>query len=319
MTVFYDFFTIVYGQGEYNSKRKLVLVENGTPLISSKGTERGIYGYFDIPSKFKHVISVPRTGTICHAFYQGNECCIDDNCLVLIPKKELSIQEMIYFTMLIRKERYKYVYGRQVTPKRLGNTIIPNLPQWINELSTKISMTKEPFHGKNLKLTDRKWEYFRYDNDCLFSVLKGSNIRVRDITHDGKIPLISALKHNNGLSGMVNADPQYDSNVIVVVGNGNAGVGEAFYQPSPFCATIDVNILKPKFKLNEFIAMFLICLIRKERYRYNFGRKWNSSRMKKSMIMLPVDSYGKPDWQFMEDYVKSLPYSGNLETKIFHS
>ena len=35
-------------------------------------------------------------------------------------------------------------------------------------------------------------------------------------------------------------------------------------------------------------------------------------RMQKSLIKLPVDSNGKPDWQFMEDYIKSLPYSINL-------
>lgn len=313
MTIFYDFFDIIYGQGEYNSKRDLVPIENGIPLISSKGIDQGIYGYFDIKPEYKHVISVPRTGTICYAFYQGEECCIDDNCLVMIPKKELSIQEMIYFVMLVRKEGYKYVYGRQVTPERLGNTITPNLPQWVNKISTEISMTKKPFHEQKLKLTDRQWKSFRYDGDLLFSVEKGSNIRVREIVPNGKTPLISALKHNNGLSGMVDADPQYDSNMIAVIGNGNAGVGEAFYQPFPFCATMDVNILKTKFKLNEFIAMFLICLIRKERYRYNFGRKWNPSRMKESIIMLPITSDGKPDWQFMEDYIKSLPYSSNLQ------
>jgi hypothetical protein len=33
--------------------------------------------------------------------------------------------------------------------------------------------------------------------------------------------------------------------------------------------------------------------------------------MKKTKIKLPSDD-GKPDWQFMEDYIKSLPYSSNL-------
>ena len=33
---------------------------------------------------------------------------------------------------------------------------------------------------------------------------------------------------------------------------------------------------------------------------------------KNPIIKLPVDKDGKPDWQFMEDYIKSLPYSVNL-------
>lgn len=29
-------------------------------------------------------------------------------------------------------------------------------------------------------------------------------------------------------------------------------------------------------------------------------------------IKLPVDTEGNPDWQLMEDYIKSLPYSKYL-------
>lgn len=30
------------------------------------------------------------------------------------------------------------------------------------------------------------------------------------------------------------------------------------------------------------------------------------------MIKLPVNSSGKPDWQFMEEYIKSLPFSSQI-------
>lgn len=58
--------------------------------------------------------------------------------------------------------------------------------------------------------------------------------------------------------------------------------------------------------------MFLITLINLERYRWAYGRKWRPIRMPKSTIKLPADSNGSPDWIFMEDYIKSLPYSGDL-------
>ena len=35
--------------------------------------------------------------------------------------------------------------------------------------------------------------------------------------------------------------------------------------------------------------------------------------MKKSRIKLPVTPSGEPDWKFMEDYIKSLPFSKNIE------
>ena len=98
-----DLFIIKYGQKEYHSKNHLDEIKSGIPLISSKGSDRGIYGYFEIKPKYKHIISVPSTGTICKAYYQEDDCCIDDNCLVLTPKKPLTKVEMVYFSLLIRK------------------------------------------------------------------------------------------------------------------------------------------------------------------------------------------------------------------------
>lgn len=65
--------------------------------------------------------------------------------------------------------------------------------------------------------------------------------------------------------------------------------------------------------MNPFIGMSLCSLIKKERYRFNYGRKWHKDRMLKSKIKLPVTPDGKPDWNFMEYYIKSLPYSANLK------
>ena len=64
--------------------------------------------------------------------------------------------------------------------------------------------------------------------------------------------------------------------------------------------------------MNIYIALFLATLIEKERYRWTYGRKWRPKRMPDSLIKLPVTKDNIPDWKYMEDYIKSLPYSGNL-------
>ena len=58
--------------------------------------------------------------------------------------------------------------------------------------------------------------------------------------------------------------------------------------------------------------MFILPIIKKEKYRYNYGRKWESSRMKESLIKLPVDNFGEIDIELMESYIKSFPYSKSL-------
>ena len=58
--------------------------------------------------------------------------------------------------------------------------------------------------------------------------------------------------------------------------------------------------------------MFLCSLIEKEKYRWAYGRKWRPVRMPNSLIKLPATKEGQPDWDFMESYIKSLPYSACL-------
>lgn len=64
--------------------------------------------------------------------------------------------------------------------------------------------------------------------------------------------------------------------------------------------------------MNKYIGLFLTTLIKLEKYRYGYGRKWGIARMKVSKIKLPTTPQGNPDWQFMENYIKSLPYSSSL-------
>ena len=61
--------------------------------------------------------------------------------------------------------------------------------------------------------------------------------------------------------------------------------------------------------------MFIVTVLDKERYRYSFGRKYKTN-LTKIMIKLPAKSASKgkiePDWEFMEKYIKTLPYGNNL-------
>jgi hypothetical protein len=89
----------------------------------------------------------------------------------------------------------------------------------------------------------------------------------------------------------------------------------ANYQGVPYYAVGHgrVNILLPKFTLNKFIGLFICTLINREVYRFSYGRAVYSTVAEKMIIRLPVTPSGEPDWQFMEDYIKSLPFSKNLE------
>lgn len=63
---------------------------------------------------------------------------------------------------------------------------------------------------------------------------------------------------------------------------------------------------------NPYINLFLLTVISLLKNKFLYGRQVRLKRLENLYIKLPVDSKGDPDWQFMENYIKSLPYSANL-------
>ncbi|WP_284449842.1 restriction endonuclease subunit S [Spongiibacter tropicus] len=124
---------------------------------------------------------------------------------------------------------------------------------------------------------------------------------------DGATRFIGAIDSNNGLRQKVGQKPIHSGNTITV--NYNGSVGEAFYQPKDYWASDDVNVLYPKFDLNVFSGLFIATVIRLEKVRFNYGRKWHLERMAASKIKLPVSKTGALDLAYMEKFIKSLPFN----------
>lgn len=256
-----------------------------------------------------NTISVAGGGSVLASFYQPEPYYSGRDLYVLTPIRKMEPVEMIYYSMCIRSNRYRYNYGRQAN-KTLKDILVPaEMPKEFSNITMDkiISITSTSFQSGNLKLSEKKWKLFQYDE--IFDIKKGQRI-INSRVIKGETPCIRPIESNNGVDRYIDIKPNHSENTITV--NYNGSVGEAFYQPKPYFALDDVNVLYPKFKLNIFIAMFLVTLIKKEKYRFNYGRKWKSERMNESIIKLPVDEKDKPDWQFMENFIKSLPYSSSL-------
>jgi len=109
-----------YGQRELHDKSWL---QPGLDIIiASGGVENGLYGFYEFPSRYTDtVISCPSSGSICQAFVQEFPCSAYDNTLIFIPKKNIEKELLYYISAFIRLEAWRYRYGRQITPIRLGN------------------------------------------------------------------------------------------------------------------------------------------------------------------------------------------------------
>ena len=62
-------------------------------------------------------------------------------------------------------------------------------------------------------------------------------------------------------------------------------------------------------RLNEFRANFICAIINKTLEQTNYANSIKIGTFGDVILKLPVDSTGQPDYDFMEEYIKSLPYS----------
>jgi hypothetical protein len=308
-----DLCKIQYGQREYHSKLFLEDEHGSIPLISSGASGNGFFGRFNIKPKYKNVISVASTGSVGWAFYHGYDCCVDDNCLVLLPKKKLSDEKMLYLTLLINKDRYRYMYGRQVTPKRIGDIELPNFPDYVNNKKLPdVSKIKNIEKKGEFSLQSEKWKWFKLSD--LFTFERGKCGSAEKLLEKGdEISYVGAKKEDNGFMYKVVRNESYvtKGNCIVFIGDGQGSVGYSTYQEDDFIGSTTLSMGRNNH-LNKYNALFLITLLDKERFKYSFGRKWNGEKLKNTKLGLPIKENGDPDWKFMEDYIKSLSYSASI-------
>lgn len=228
----------------------------------------------------------------------------------------------MFLITLIKKEKYRFNYGRKWGLDRMTGSII-KLPvtesgnpdfdfmeKYIKSLMSRIKpISNKSLVSKKIELNVSQWKYHKLVD--LFEI-KGSKrtpLRTLEETYGmGKYPYVTTQATNNGVGGFYNFKAN-EGNILTV---DSAVIGYCSYQPLDFSASDHVEKLIPKFKLTKYIAMFLTTVINAEQYRYNYGRKASQDRMGEVQIKLPSKPDGQPDWEFMENYIKSLPYSSSL-------
>ena len=170
-----------------------------------------------------------------------------------------------------------------------------------------------------MKLNVSEWKEFIVGKvfDCNTTILS-----IKDVLENGSIPFISRTAENNGCDGyvMVEKEAITKGQCLTI---GAEGI-YCFYQPKDFATGNKVYTLRNN-ELNFYQYIFVATILNKEDYKYSYGRARIKSKLENEVIKLPIqyNSDGSPlldntykyseqgyipDWQFMEDYIKSLHY-----------
>jgi hypothetical protein len=309
------------------------MIDGNINYIGATDSNNGITAKIS-NNKYIHpanTITISYNGSIAEAFYQSKPFWATDDVNVLYPKFSLTQNIALFLCTIIHKEKYRFNYGRKwdkemmqqskiKLPVNYGNnpnwqwiedyvknTLVPKLPQKAKLIWNK-TFDKKAISDTKISLKIENWKYFKYNE--LFQITGSKTTSKTNLKEYGigKYPYITTQAVNNGTEDFFDFFTE-KGGVFTV---DSAVLGFCSYQEKKFSASDHVEKLIPLFDCNIYIAMFLTTIINKEQYRYNYGRKCSQDKLKQSKIKLPITKDDTPDWQFMENYIKSLPYSKSI-------
>ena len=252
-------------------------------------------------------ITVALGGSVLSSFVQVKPFYTAFHVMVLEPKEYMTFKEKLFYCMCIKKNAYRYSYGRQAN-KTLKDIELPDtIPEWVKDADIIPVTTINKINKYDICVKD--WKEYKLGD--IFDFSKGKRLTKEEIV-PGNINFIGAISENNGIREKIETDYVWEPNCITV--NYNGSVGEAFYQNKPFWASDDVNVLYAKkwWTMNKYNALFIVTVIKANKCRFGYGRKWTLEKMKESIIKLPDRKDGTPDFEYMERYIKSMPYGDRI-------
>lgn len=152
-----------------------------------------------------------------------------------------------------------------------------------------------------LNLHDREWKEF-YLRQIFPDIQRGKRLKTADHVK-GNIPYVSSSAVNNGVDAFIgNSGKVRKFDECLTLAN-SGSVGKTFYHSYEFIASDHVTALKSS-ELNKYSYLFVATIVQRLEEKYSFNREINDARINKEKIVLPIDKSGKPDYVFMEQYVK---------------
>ena len=284
-------------------------------------------------------LTVARTGSAGFVAFQPNGCVVGDSAKILIIKdvQQRTNLNYLFLRTILMANQYKYTYGRKVTENKYLAEIIllPSKtgkePDWDFIKNFEESLYHNPIRtsaGTNIpQISADGWKEFYLHR--LFNAEMGNGIdAVLTTAYDPKYNYVSRDSNGNGVVAMVDeidGERPFPSGAMSLA-LGGSFLGSCFIQKEPFYTAQNVAVLREKTPMSDHVKLFIATLIRNEcKIKYQaFGRELNAHFRKDFTIKLPVkknlidasheysDEGYIPDWEWIDAYMKSLPYSDRI-------
>ena len=211
------------------------------------------------------------------------------------------------------------------------------IPDWEFMNNYISSLGSQEFKTENryarIKLNINNWKEFNLSK--ILSIRNGKGITTEEVeSNPGNLKAVQSGEKNNGVIGLI--DVNYCINngyticldpCLTVARTGSAGF--VSFQKDGCVVGDSAKILQLE---NEHASigcyLFIQTLLKMNRFKYDYGRKVTEEKYLNETIILPIKvdnnspiidpdhKYSEqgfiPDWSFMENYIKALPYGDKI-------
>lgn len=213
------------------------------------------------------------------------------------------------------------------------------IPDWQSMEDFIKGLNYKPLSTSNKVRSMPKWDEFTWRSfsvGSIFSIRNGRGITTSEIEENpGNLNAVQSGEENNGVIGKISLGFCRENNYVftehpclTVARTGSAGF--VSFQADGCVVGDSAKMLQPRYEsLSTASYLFLQTVLNQNRFKFSYGRKVTEEKYLTDVISLPVkiDSSGKPiirpnspyspegyvpDWQFMEDYMRSLPYGDRI-------
>ena len=300
----------------------------GISYNGAKYNDNGVTGFVETNENFKIfkgnaiVFIMTGEGSVGLSVYKKENFVPSSNVFVGYSSV-LNRWNGLFLVTAINNGADRYNYGYIRNEKRLFNEkiLLPvnsdGLPDWqfmedfIKQKEQKqISDLKDYYADKAVELMistgslkNTEWQEFSF-SDIFIEVKRGKRL-TKGNQQNGETPYVSSTAANNGVDNFIGNSKGVRTfeNCLTLANSGS--VGSTFFHHYTFVASDHVTALILE-KPNKYIYLFLSGIIRRLEEKYSFNREINDKRIQREKILLPVNSDGLPDWQFMEDFMKQI-------------
>lgn len=248
-------------------------------------------------------VSTNGEGSHSYAYVSRFRFACNSDVSALIPKREMSLNEKVYYARCITMNRYRFSYGRKPKGDRLKQIELPeNAPSWVHSTNSegiwvplkRIQSLSAPSASS---LATKKVQSYVPVQD-VFEVKYGHSLELNRLQllpkSEGGVPFVSRVMGNNGISAYVapiDGLPPIPGGVLSCALGGN-GVLSTFLQENPFYSGRDSAYLVPKVQLTTEELLYYCSCIWQNRFRFSYGRQAN--RTLKDLLIPAREAI--PDW-----------------------